>query len=99
MAWRLDAPAEACKPAQVIQKIVESPLQDWGRRYREALADTIDRYGLRDPEYAHQKLDGVPRPAVFVLDREGKVRWAKIESDYRERPTTEEVAGALDAFE
>ena len=62
-------------------------------------AKTIDRYGLRDPSYANQKEDGVPRPAVFVLDRNGKVRWSKIESDYRERPTIEEVAAALDAFD
>ncbi|MEA2235798.1 MAG: hypothetical protein QOC81_522, partial [Thermoanaerobaculia bacterium] len=61
-------------------------------------AETIDRYGLRDPS-AKQELNGVPRPAVFVLDREGRVRWSKIESDYRERPTTEEVAAALDAFD
>jgi len=60
---------------------------------------TIDRYGLRDPEYAKQKLDGVPRPAVFVLDQRRRVRWVKIETDYRERPTVEEVAAALDAFE
>ena len=62
-------------------------------------AATIDRYGLRDPEYRGQKLDGVPRPAVFVLDKQGRVRWAKIESDYRQRPSNEEVGAALDAFE
>ena len=62
-------------------------------------AATIDRYGLRDPEYRGQKLDGVPRPAVFVLDGQRRVRWEKIESDYRERPSNEEVAAALDAFE
>jgi peroxiredoxin len=44
-------------------------------------------------------MDGVPRPAVFVLDAEGHVRWSKIETDYRERPTNEEVAAALDSFE
>lgn len=60
---------------------------------------TIDRYGLRDPEYAKQKLDGVPRPSVFVLDQQGRVRWARVETDYRERPTVEEIAAALDAFE
>jgi len=60
---------------------------------------TIDRYGIRDPEYAKQKIDGVPRPSVFVLDQQGRVRWSKIETDYRERPTVEEVAAALDAFE
>jgi len=59
----------------------------------------IDRYGLRDPEYAKQKLDGVPRPSVFVLDQQRRVRWLKIETDYRERPSVEEVAAALDAFE
>ena len=60
---------------------------------------TIDRYGLRDPEYAKQKIDGVPRPSVFVLDQKGRVRWAKIETDYRERPAVEEIAGALDSFD
>jgi peroxiredoxin len=62
-------------------------------------AATIDRYGLRDPEYKGEKLDGVPRPTVIVLDQQGKVRWAKIEADYRERPTNEEVAAALDSFD
>ena len=65
----------------------------------DAHSKTIDRYGLRDPAYKGEKLDGVPRPAVFVLDKEGRIRWSKIESDYRERPTSEEVAAALDAFD
>ena len=62
-------------------------------------ARTIDRYGLRDPAYAGEKLNGVPHPSVFILDQTGRVRWEKIESDYRERPSTEEVGAALDAFE
>jgi peroxiredoxin len=41
----------------------------------------------------------VPRPSVFVLDAKGIVRWSKIESDYRERPTIEEISAALDAFD
>ncbi len=59
----------------------------------------IDRYALRDRAYAGQKIDGVPQPSVFVLDQRGRIRWAKIESDYRERPSNEDVAAALDAFE
>ena len=62
-------------------------------------SSAIDRYALRDPDYAHERINGVPRPAVFVLDQRGRVRWEKIESDYRERPSNEEVAAALDAFE
>ena len=63
-------------------------------------ARTIDRYGLRDPAYVgDKKYDGVPHPSVFVLDQQGRVRWEKIESDYRERPTNEDVGAALDSFE
>ncbi len=65
----------------------------------DAQSRVIDRYGLRDPAYAKEKLDGVPKPSVFVLDRNGVIRWEKIEEDYRERPSNEEVAAALDAIE
>ena len=59
----------------------------------------IDRYGIRDPAYAGDTTDGVPKPSVFVIDQKGRVRWAKIENDYRERPTNEEIAAALDAID
>jgi len=62
-------------------------------------SEVVDRYGLRDPAYKGEKIDGVPRPSVFVLDQHGRVRWMKVESDYRERPSNQEVAAALDAFE
>jgi len=62
-------------------------------------AAVIDRYRLRDPAYAGKKTDGIPHPSVCVLDQRGRVRWSKIESDYRERPSNDEVAAALDAFE
>ena len=65
----------------------------------DAKSETIDRYGLRDEAYEKEKINGVPHPAVIVLDQNGRVRWMKIESDYRERPTNEEVAAALDSFE
>lgn len=41
----------------------------------------------------------MPRPSVFVLDQKGIVRWEKIEADYKERPSIEEISAALDAFE
>ena len=64
----------------------------------DARSVVIDRYHLRDPDYRGQQMDGVPRPSVIVLDESGRIRWMRIESDYRERPTNEEVAGALDSF-
>ena len=56
----------------------------------------IDAYGLRDPAYEGQKIYGIPHPAVYVIDKQGKVAWVKIESDYKQRPTNEEIRAALD---
>ena len=58
----------------------------------------IDTYGLRDPAYEGQKVYGIPHPAVYVIDKNGKVTWAKIETDYRTRPTNAEIRAALDAL-
>ena len=57
----------------------------------------IDSYGLHDPAYEGQQFDGIPHPAVYVVDKAGKVTWAKVESNYRERPTNQEIRAALDA--
>ena len=58
----------------------------------------IDAYGLRDPAYEGQKFAGIPHPAVYVIDKSGKVVWARIESNYRERPASDEIRAALDAL-
>jgi uncharacterized protein len=67
------------------------------------LSDTankvIDEYGLRDPAYKGTSHYGIPHPAVYVIDKHGKVAWAKIESNYRERPSHEEIRAALDALD
>jgi len=59
---------------------------------------TIDAYGLLDPAYKGKETYGIPHPAVYVIDKNGKVSWAKIESNYRERPTNEQIRAALDAI-
>lgn len=55
----------------------------------------IDAYGLLDPAYSGQKLDGIPHPAVLVIDKNGKIVWMKVEVNYRERPTVQEIRAAL----
>ncbi len=35
---------------------------------------TIDAYGLRDPAYEGQKVYGIPHPAVYVINKQGKSR-------------------------
>ena len=58
----------------------------------------IDVYGLLDPSYKGQDAYGIPHPAVYVIDKQGKVSWARIESDYKQRPTNEEIRAALESL-
>ncbi len=56
---------------------------------------TIDAWGLRDPQYAPDSFAyGVPKPAIFVIDRRGIIRAKLAEEGYKVRPT---VASILDA--
>ena len=59
---------------------------------------TIDAYGLRDPAYKGQNVDGIPHPAVYIINKDGKVTWARIESDYRKRPTNDELRAVLNTL-
>lgn len=59
---------------------------------------TIDAYGLHDPAYDGGKFAGIPHAAVYVIDKKGIVTWAKVESNYRERPANAEIRAALNAL-
>jgi peroxiredoxin len=56
----------------------------------------IDAYGVRNPAYDNDKNAGTPHPAVYVIDKDGKVAWVKVESDYKNRPGNAEIRAALD---
>jgi peroxiredoxin len=60
---------------------------------------TIDAYGLHDPAYDGKKFEGIPHPAVYVIDKSGRVTWAKIESDYRTRPSNVDLRAALEGLQ
>ena len=51
----------------------------------------IDGYGIRDSAYNGQKFEGIPHATVYVIGKDGRVAWSKVETDYKERPTNEEV--------
>jgi peroxiredoxin len=53
----------------------------------------IDRYGIYNP--AERRGRPVPHPMTLVIDKEGVVRWAMVEVNYRIRPTNEDVLAAL----
>ena len=95
-AISLDEPEVSRKFAEKIAadgrgKVTFSLLSDPAHR-------TIDAYGLRDPAYAGQKVEGIPHPAVYVIDKRGRVSWARIESDYKKRPTNDEIRAAINAL-
>lgn len=59
----------------------------------------IDGWQLRDPAYpAGNKANGVPLPAVYVIDHKGIIRARLMEENYRKRPQPEAVLAAVDAL-
>jgi peroxiredoxin len=76
--------------------------------------EVISTYGLKYPVTAHElyeaggadlpKFNGsggwiLPAPAVFVIDREGVVRFASVNGDYTQRVEPEEALAALDSLD
>jgi peroxiredoxin len=57
----------------------------------------VDAFGLHDSSYDGKDVDGIPHPAVFILDKRGRIAWAKVEESYKTRPKNEEIRAALDA--
>lgn len=56
----------------------------------------IDLFGLRDPQYAPGSFaDGVPKPAILVIDAKGKLLKKMVSSDYKVRPTNAKILAAV----
>ena len=95
-AISVDSPAESRGFAEKIAADGKGPvtfqmLSDPGHR-------VIDAYGLRDPAYAGQKFEGIPKPSVYLIDKSGHVAWAIVEEDYKERPHNKEIRDVLAAL-
>ena len=78
-----------------LQKMVDRIARTDGRRPDfPFLSDpghrVIDRYGLWNPEGR-----GWPHPTVYVIDRQGVVRWKFTEVNYKIRPTNDMILRAL----
>lgn len=56
---------------------------------------TVNAFGVYDPTYAGQDVDGIPRASIFILDKDRKVVWANVSMDYKKRPTVDEVRAAV----
>ena len=52
----------------------------------------IDRYGLLNPQ---GRGGTIPHPTTLVIDRKGVVRWRFVETNYRVRPSNQQILDAL----
>ncbi len=52
----------------------------------------IDRYGILNERGTRR---GIPHPATYVIDKQGVVRWRDVQTDYRIRPSNEQVLAGL----
>lgn len=63
--------------------------------YSDAGSKLIDAFAIRDPQYTEGLAVGVPYASIFVLDPEGRVQAKSVSSDYRVRPTNDEILKLL----
>jgi peroxiredoxin len=60
-------------------------------------SEVIDLYRLRDPQYAPgSRAYGVPRPIIFILDKDGVIKAKLFEESFKERPPVTAVISKLD---
>ncbi len=65
----------------------------------DAGSKMIDAYKLRDPQYPEGSFAyGVPKPAIFVLDRRGVVRGKLAEEGYKTRPPVTAIVELVDTL-
>ena len=60
-------------------------------------SEVIDLYKLRDPQYPPgSRAYGVPRPIIFVLDKQGVIKAKLYEESFKVRPPVTAVISKLD---
>lgn len=81
-------------------QILSTFIERRGIRYTllsDPKSEIIDRYKLRDPQYGPgSPAYGVPRPVIFVLDKNGTIRAKLYEETYQKRPPATLVVETLD---
>ncbi|GIW42338.1 MAG: hypothetical protein KatS3mg076_2915 [Candidatus Binatia bacterium] len=90
------------RDCEILAVVVDPPetnakvVADLGLEYR-VLSDpelrVIDAYGLR---HAGTPAGDIARPASFLLDSNGTIRWRNLTENYRVRPSPETILRELD---
>ena len=58
----------------------------------------IKTFGLKDPRYAGTEHEGIPYATTYIVDKSGRVAWARVSRDYKIRLTNGKIRTVLDAL-
>jgi peroxiredoxin len=58
----------------------------------------IQAFGLGDPRYVGTEHEGIPYAAVYIVEKSGRVAWARVSCNYKTRPTNEKIRAVLDSL-
>ena len=61
-------------------------------------SEAIDAFELRDPQYTEGRAVGVPYAAVMVIGEDGKIITKSVSSDYKMRPTNDQILELIDSI-
>jgi peroxiredoxin len=64
----------------------------------EAEVERLRGFGLDIERASGRDHHDFAIPSIFVIDRDGIVRWAHADPDYRVRPTTAQILAAIDSL-
>jgi peroxiredoxin len=60
----------------------------------DAQSRVIDAWGVKDARYSKIKLQGIPQPAIFLINKSGRVAWARLGSHVPNK----DIRAAIDAL-
>lgn len=64
----------------------------------ENLRPVYEQFGIDLPAANGDDSFELPIPATYVIDKDGKIRWAHVSTDYTTRAEPSDVVQALDAL-
>jgi peroxiredoxin len=60
---------------------------------------TIDAYGVRNREVPDPRIEGVPHPGTFIVDRAGVIRAKLFHEGYKQRHMSEQIIEATKSLD
>lgn len=59
-------------------------------------SSVIDAFDVRDPQYTEGRAVGVPYASIFVVSEDGTIKGKSVSSDFKKRPTNDQLLLLLD---